>query len=576
MDQGHPRPGSGEGRSVRRAHDAGEGRPSWTPGPRLSRRRLAGLAAGAGGLGLLAACGGRTGSGTAAKPAGEAKARPGGRLSYGMKSDPPSFDPATRFNIAGQELGFTQDRLLAWKTGPDVHYTDFVLGPRLADKWETPDAQTYTFQLHAGVKFANLPPVNGRDCTSADVKWTLEYLSRTGPASALKPAPSAAMFEGLESIETPDAATVVVHFKEPFAPFLNNVASEFSGVLAREVADLEGGYDKHAIGTGPWQLDTGASQPGQRWVFKRNPTYFRPGLPYIDQITQLILPDDSTANAAFQTKQSDLLDYTGLTFDLSQQIRRAVPNAAVFSYLAPEGKHIYMNTSKPPLGDERVRRAFSLCIDRAAMIKALAGDKGEWAVSGGMPGLFTQEEVRQLSPFDPAQAKQLMSAAGYANGVDLTVIYPGQKYGQELIDQWQLLQQQVKKAGINLILQSIDATEESNRKRSGDFQLEMSPKVLEGDLDEVLYTTFYSKSAGNYGRIKDPKLDELVLAQRREPDLSKRRDLWRQAAKYIAAAAWSADLYYTTRYQMWQAYVKDYYPNQGYRGWPVVESWLDK
>ena len=41
----------------------------------------------------------------------------------------------------------------------------------------------------------------------------------------------------------------------------------------------------------------------------------------------------------------------------------------------------------------------------------------------------------------------------------------------------------------------------------------MSPKPLEGDLDEIVYTMFYSKSAGNYGRIKDPKLDDLVLAQ---------------------------------------------------------------
>ena len=138
------------------------------------------------------------------------------------------------------------------------------------------------------------------------------------------------------------------------------------------------------------------------------------------------------------------------------------------------------------------------------------------------------------------------------------------------------MQQQLKPAGINLVLQNIDSTEESNRKRTGDFQLEMSPKVLEGDLDEVAYTMFYSKSAGNYGRIKDPKLDDLVLAQRREPDESKRRDIWRQTAQYVAQSSYCTDLYYTTRYQIWQSYVTDYYPNQGYRGWPLVNSWLDK
>jgi peptide/nickel transport system substrate-binding protein len=541
---------------------------------RLSRRRL--LAASGAGFALTAACGGRQGSTAAPKASQVKQARAGGKFNQAVKDDPPSFDPSTRFNITGQVLGFTSDRLLSWKTGRDVKYTDFVLMPGIADKWETPDAQNYTFHLHPGVKFANLPPVNGRDCTSADVKWTLEYLSRTGAGSALKPAPSAAMFEGLQSIETPDPATVVVRFKEPFAPFLNNIASEFSGMLAHEVADLEGGYDKHTIGTGPWQLDTSSSQAGQHWNFKRNPTYFRSGRPYIDQITQLILPDDSTANAAFQTKQADLLDYTGLTAPLTQQLQKAVPSSVVYSYLGPEGKHIYMNLSKPPLNDERVRRAFSLSIDRDAMIRALADGHGEWAISGGMPGLFTAEELQKLLPHDPAQAKQLMAAAGYANGVELTVIYPGQKYGQELVNQWQLMQQQLKPAGINLILQSIDATEESNRKRSGDFQLEMSPKVLEGDLDEVVYTMFYSKSAGNYGRIKDAKLDDFVQAQRREPDAAKRRDIWRQTAQYVAQSAYCTDLYYTTRYEVWQSYVTDFYPNQGYRGWPLVNSWLDK
>jgi peptide/nickel transport system substrate-binding protein len=540
----------------------------------LSRRRIVAGGAGMAGAALLAGCGTRGGTTKTSSQTGKIKT--GGKFTQAVKADSPSFDPSTRFVVTAQEIEYTQDRLVGWRVGPDVKYSDFFIEPRLADKWETPDAQTYTFHLHPGVKFANLAPVNGRGFVSDDVKWTLEYLSRTGAASSLKPAPSAAMFEGLDKIETPDPLTAVVHFKEPFAPFLNTVGIEFSGILAREVFDLEGGYDKHAIGTGPFQLDVPSSQQGVRWVYKKNPTYWREGLPYMDQVTQLVIADDATANAAFQAKQVDYIDYTGLTADLAGQVQKAVPSAVVYSVLSPEGKHIYMNVSKPPLNDERVRKAFLLCIDRNAMMNALAGGKGEWALSGGYPGLFTQDEVKKLLPHDPGQAKQLMSAAGYTNGVDLTVIYPGQKYGQELIDQWQLMQQQLKPAGINLILQSIDPTEESNRKRSGDFQLEMSPKPLEGDLDEIVYTMFYSKSAGNYGRIKDPKLDDLVLAQRKDPDLEKRKAIWKQIATYVAQSSWSADLYYTYRYRIWHSYLKDYYPNQGYRGLYLVSSWLDK
>lgn len=545
--------------------------------PTVTRRRFLATTAAGAGLGMAAACGSNkprpAGGGNAAQAT---RPKAGGKFNQPLKADPPGFDPATRFIQTAQMIGITMDRLLMWRTGPGTKYTDLVLEPGLADKWETPDAQVYTFHLHPDVKFANLPPVNGREMTSADVKWTLEYVSRTGESKSLKPAPSAAMFEGLERIETPDASTVVVHFGDPFAPFLNNVASEFSGILAREVAAVDGGYDKNTVGTGPWQLDMPSSQPGHLWVFKRNATYFRPGRPYIDQLNQIVLPDDSTTNAAFQAKQVDMVAYTGLTFQLARQLQKAVPSATLFDYLAPQGKHIYMNVSKPPLNDERVRRAFILSIDRDAMLKALADGKGEWSLSGGTPGLFTQDEIRKLLPHDPAQAKQLVSAAGYPNGVDINVIYPGQKYGQELIDQWQLIQQQVKQAGINLVLQSIDATEESTRKRTGDFQLEMAPKPIEGDLDEIVHEMFYSKSAGNYGRINDPKLDDLVLAQRREPDLTKRRDLWRQIATHVAQAAWCTDLYYTTGYYVWQPYLRDFYPNQGYHGWPILNSWLDK
>jgi hypothetical protein len=52
-------------------------------------------------------------------------------------------------------------------------------------------------------------------------------------------------------------------------------------------------------------------------------------------------------------------------------------------------------------------------------------------------------------------------------------------------------------------------------------------------------------------------------------------DLWRQLARAVADGAWATALYYRTQYQLWQPYLKDYYPNQGYRGWPLVTSWLD-
>jgi peptide/nickel transport system substrate-binding protein len=542
----------------------------------LSRRRLLAASAGVAGSAALAACGSRSSSGSKPTSGEASQPKPGGTVNLPLTADPPSFDESTRFVVTGGLMGLTHDFLLRYKSGPQVKYTDLILQPSLADKYETPDAQVYTFHLHPGVTFANLPPVNGRDLTSADVKYTLEYLSQIGAFNGAKATPSASMFEGIDSVQAPDPATVVVRFKSPFAPFLNNVAEEWAGILAHEVHDQPGGFDKNMVGSGAWQLDTTQSKAGQHWVFKRNATFWRKGLPYLDTINQINIPDDATQIAAFQTKQVDYLATTGMTFEIAQGVQKAVPSATLFNYEQQSTNHMYVNVTKAPLNDARVRQAIYLCIDRDAMIKSLADGKGEWALPGSEAGLFTQEETKKLLPHDPQQAKQLLSAAGFTNGVDIPAIYPGSKYGQELIDQWQLIQASAKQAGINITLQSIDTTEESNRKRSGDFMLDISPKPLAGDLDEVLYSVFFSSSASNYGRVKDPKLDQLLTAQRQEPDPNKRRDLWRQAITYIVQQSYATDLYYRTQYLLWQNALKNFQPNQGDAGLPLIDAWLDR
>ena len=144
-------------------------------------------------------------------------------------------------------------RSLALAYSPDIQLT-----PLLAEKWEiSPDAKTYTFTLRKGVKFQNLPPVNGRELTSADVKFSYEYSSRTGQfkESKLPPGKFVQYFEGLEKIETPDANTAVVTFSKPFAPFLSNAAEFTNPIMPKEIYDQDGNFTKKLVGTGPFQVD---------------------------------------------------------------------------------------------------------------------------------------------------------------------------------------------------------------------------------------------------------------------------------------------------------------------------------
>lgn len=551
---------------------------------RLSRRSVLGrlaTATGACATVVAAGCGRgakQSGSQASGPTAVAEKPRSGGQLNLAYKNDPPSFDPSTKLTDVAEALLRTHDSLLGIKTGPSVPYQDIVLQPGLAQRWEAPDALAYTFHLTPNVKFADQPPVNGRALTSADIQWTYEYLSRTGAAKGLRPAPTASMFSGLDRIETPDASTVVVHFAKPFVPFLSYAASQWAPILAHEVFDQDGDFSKHAVGTGPFALDEGASQRGSRWVYKRNPAYFVAGQPYLDQVNVLTISEDATMNAAFQTKQIDLLDYFGLQFDTVQQTKKVVPDAVTAEVLSPDGFYIYMSVSKAPLNDVRIRQAFSFGLDRDEFIKTFSQGKGSWALAGALPGLFSDAEIKQILKFDPARAQQLVREAGYPTGVDIEFIYPANTYGQQFISTLQLIQAQVKKAGINIRLKSLDHATESASRRSGDYQLGMTPRGqgVPQDLDSSLYPVFYPGSAENLGRVNDPELTPLLDAQRAEVDPAKRKEIWRQAVRRINEAPWATALYFGTRNFIWHPYLKNYAPNIAYEGERLTDAWLAK
>jgi peptide/nickel transport system substrate-binding protein len=527
---------------------------------RLNRRTLLAASSAAGAGLVLAACG-RGQSSSATAPAA-AKPKPGGALTTAQNVEASDFDPTGRPTVNRPLMCYAYDSLLSWKNGPGVPFSDVEVQPGLADSWESPDGLTYTFHLHMGARFQNLAPVNGRAVTSADAKWSVQYVSRTGTIKddkKLFPGQYADSFTGLQDIQTPDDSTVIVRFEKPFAPYLNYAAAEWNPILAHEVYERDGNFSNLLLGTGPFQLDTSAVQKGTRYIYRKNPTYFRDGLPYVDQISELIIPDDSTALAAFQTKQVDILpSWAGSSLG-PDRITRAVPDAQILEGLQ-KSFVMLTNMDKPPLNDARVRQALTLAIDRGELIKSMTGGKGQPALAGAVPGYYSADEVKQLVPYDPEKAKQLLAAAGFANGIDLELIEPTSKYGQAFVTEVQLIQSQVKKAGINLTLKPVSDTEDSMTKRAGTFQLDLDPNTTKaGDPDGCLYPLYNSTSTTtNYLRVRDPQLDALLEAQRREMDPAKRKDLVRQALKLINDNTYGIGMYDYPEYRAAQAWVKGY------------------
>lgn len=541
------------------------------------------LALGVASILATVACGSPT-AGPVTQTAPESgKPRPGGALNLHVPVDPFDWDLSFvgKSNPNGYGQGLAYESLLGFKAGPGIRNEELILRPELAETWEvSADAKTYTFHLRKGVKWANLPPVNGRDLTSADVKWAFEYWSRTGALKDRK-LPQGQfdyMFEGLDSIDTPDTQTAVVRFKQPFVPFLNYAASDFNPIAPHEIYDADGHLKDKIVGTGPFQLDTAASQKGSRWVWKKNPTYWDAGKPLIDEVRWLVLADDASAIAAFRTKQIDLLNNNVLNYRQVEDLKKSMPQVQILPGTG-YGGHIYLQTQRPPFDNEKVRVAFSKAIDRDDLSALDTGTKAVWTPAGALIGAFTDEEARQLIKADPTEAKQLLADAGYPNGVSVTWEFPGKAYGDGYVTLLEHLQAQLKRAGFTVNLKSMDKDDFSSQRKVQNFGVNMTPAPCGGstdDPDQVIFGCYYSKSKANYGAVNDPELDKLLFAQRSEPSLEKRRQLLRDVVKRVNDKAWAVELFYPPLWEAAQPWLKGYAPNLGAKGWYLNDAWLEK
>ena len=546
---------------------------------RATRRQALGLASAGTAAAIAAACGGSKKSSNAPSAGQAGKPQYGGQLNLRISVDPIDYDISYngKTTPGDQALGLAYSDLLAFKVGAGVPYAQTTLVPSLAEKWEaSPDATSFTFHLRQGVKFANLPPVNGRVVTADDVKFTFEYVARIGQFAnqKLSPSPVGYIFEGIDRVDAPDASTAVVHFQHPFVPFTAYTASNWNGILPHEIYDQDNKtFKDKIIGSGPFQLDPASVQKGSSYTWQKNQSYWNTGQPYVDTIRWLEIVEDSSAFAAFQSKQVDVLE--GLAFPSYQLVQRANPQAKFFQYLQPLGYHLFLSQAHPgPLTDLRVRQALALSVDRDEINKVNGGSQGQWAMPGAMQGMFTDAEARQMQKQDVQVAKQLLSAAGYANGVQLHwPIESGQ--AQDEVTMFQLVQAQAKRAGFDILLEPLEKAAQRAKRRKGDFDIDvaLSAGTLEADPDSTLYGTFHTGSKGNYPKVSDPVLDKLLEDQRAEIDPAKRLAIQRNASKRILDQAWGVELIYPPKWDVAQTYVANYNPHFSVRA-PAATVWL--
>jgi peptide/nickel transport system substrate-binding protein len=497
-------------------------------------------------------------------------------------SDPPHFDPHLILNAKTHNaLSFVYSTLVRHKVGPGIQPGTFIVEPHLAERWETPDDTTYVFYLRKGVRWQNKPPVNGRELVAEDVKFTFDrFLSEKGNADHY-------VLESVDRVEVVDRYTVKFLLKEPYVWLVNMLANPRSmWIVAPEVVEHFGDLKKpeSAIGTGAFLLER--YEPNVKTVFKRNPDYFLPGLPWVDGVEWFVVEDPSAALAMYRSGQLDCgpAPWWSVRQEDLESVKKTHPHLMYQDFLSTVSHAIYMRTDKAPFTDVRVRRAISHAIDRQAIIEAV-WVRGEPtpAVSRGLaewsPRIDELGEGAKYYRHDPKEARRLLAEAGVPKGfkTQLTATN-GTGAGPMMIDAAQLAQSQLKEVGIETELKIQEYGAYMATTYVGKYEgMVLGPISNAWEPDSLLYGLYAPDQPRNSGHVNDPIITAMLKEQRRTQDREARKQIIFDIQRRIADQQHYVYLYCVGITGSWQPYVKNYAPNTTYNfGGRSAALWLDR
>ena len=590
---------------------------------RLSRRRLLQTTA-VTGAGLAAAgvvgCGddeGGGGDGAQQTATAEASPKAGGTFTtplVGLSSgNPPSLDAQRQLTFLAQiPAAFHYSRLIKFASGrsEEVDGATSVLidfsnaeGDAAEDVPEVVDGTVFNFKLRDNLNFHNVPPVNGRPVTAEDVKHSIDIFATESPNRGN-------WLAQVDKVEVTGDKTFTITLKKPFGPAFQVLFGNNDGgpwVMPKEILDNKDEAGKNAIGSGPWIFDKWEPNVVIRW--RKNPDYYDAPLPYLDVFEGLLTADPE---AILTRLKGGELDGSLGSADLWDRWRTELPDGQFFT--GPE--HVwggaYFNFANPPFNDKRVRQALSMAIDRPGILATL--DK-PGAVGGGA-GLthvsqydrFWLDPIKEASEFGEnakyfaqniTEAKALLSAAGFADGVDITA-NSSSVYGPGFGAQMNAVAASAREAGFRMELNLGEYGGYISTTFLGDIpagSIGLAP-LMGSPIDphNIFFTIFHPSSARhNWGpkgavpaaelpKANDPtpagdaELLQLWNKQAEELDTDARVELVRDVQRLMAERMWLVPWTGVSTAYVYQPWVKNIKLIRGY-GFGVetaVHLWLDK
>ncbi len=453
------------------------------------------------------------------------------------KADTRTLDPHRQYEITPPQIMRAVYETLV--TLPDKGATIDRVEPLLAESYTiSDDALVYTFKLRSDVKFAS-----GNPMTAEDVVFSFKRMG------ALQDNPSWLYSDHVASIEAPDASTVKITLKEPNAAFLSMLVSPNFAVVDSKVVKGQGGtdaddakdadkatdwLDNNSAGTGPYMIKEW--KRGEQVVIERNPNYWRGAAPF-DRIIFREIPDDAARQQALERGDIDIA--VGLDVDAikrlegNSNLQVITGNTLDMTYLA-----LTMNAElSQPLADKRVRQAIKLAIDYDGIINGLLGGTALHLPTIIPLGLLGTDPA--LAPKrDVAQAKALLKEAGYENGFELTMVYPGERKMSNVILADTLvakLQEDLAEVGITLKVEPRDASTWRADYRAGKLTAtiaDWTPDFLDPHGWAPAFAVEGASAAKRVYYV-NKEAEKLALAAAQITDSAKRAEMYRKVQEIM-------------------------------------------
>lgn len=471
-------------------------------------------------------------------------------LVVAIPNNPSTFDPISQANHDAMVIVQTVFENLV-TVDPEGK-----LEPQLAKSLPaiTNDGKTYVFDLREGIAFQN-----GQPFTAEDVKYSFDYVLDPKNNALRRP-----LFNRIERIVVENKHRVRFELREAFRPFLYYM-TKYMGIFpvgSREKHDAN--YFKSSpigLGTGPgifveWRQN-------DRVVLRKNPNYWRKGVPAWDRAVIRTIPDESARMAYLMTGNVDIVSAPNPRDLASLKQRKDV---VVGERLALGGWFFLMlNNKKPPFDDANFRRALALMIDREMLAKKVYYDMVVPATIPAPPGSWWYDKsADELNQFNKARAKEFLKKSKYPNGTEFDMLVPSQPYLVDVKDSAIVIQAQLAEIGVKVNIKEMEPGILLQQARLGNhvsaLQVWMSPGEPTFMID-LCYgkDNVFSKSAS----YENPRVLKLISDTYLTTDEGKLKPIFANLLMQLAVDSPHVWLGFARASNVWRKDVTGFKVNQG-------------